>query len=87
MKGIEGLPLKYIVLLLVAALVIGVVITVVTTFTGTAMKGSEGVTSTLETGLETYNQDTCISVGGNWDASNTTCCNDAEYNVTSGFCG
>ena len=73
MKGIEGLALKYIVIILVAALVIGVVFSVVTTFTNMAGGGAAGLNSTLSAGMEKQTNMTCMQFGCTWEAATQTC--------------
>jgi hypothetical protein len=73
MKGIEGLALKYIVIILVAALVIGVAFSVVTTFTGMAAGGASGLNSTLSAGLEKQTNMTCELFGCTWESATQTC--------------
>lgn len=73
MKGIEGLALKYIVIILVAALVIGVAFSVVTTFTGMAAGGAAGLNSTLTAGLEKQTNMTCVQFGCVWNSGTQTC--------------
>jgi hypothetical protein len=52
MKGIEGLPLKYIIMLLVATLIIAALLQVTDMFSATAMAGTEQANQTLSTILE-----------------------------------
>lgn len=73
MKGIEGLALKYIVIILVAALVIGVAFSVATTFTGMAAGGALGLNSTLSAGLEKQTNLTCVNFGCVWNSGTQTC--------------
>lgn len=75
MKGIEGLALKYIVIILVAALVIGVAFSVVSSFTGLASGGAAGLNSTLSAGLGKQNAATCVQFGCSWNSvyNNCTC--------------
>jgi len=73
MKGIEGLALKYSVLILVAALVIGVAFSVVTTFTSMAAGGASGLTSALSAGMEKQTNLTCMQFGCVWDGVTDTC--------------
>ncbi|GEM_PF-3828999 len=73
MKGIEGLALKYIVIILVAALVIGVAFSVATTFTGMAAGGAAGLNSTLSAGLEKQTNLTCVQFGCAWETATQTC--------------
>ena len=48
MKGLEGLPLKYILIVLIAALIIAAVVTVVTGWTESLEEQSEKTTETVE---------------------------------------
>jgi len=50
MKGLEGLPLKYILIVLVAALIIAAIVTVVTGWTKTLEEQAEKTTGTMEEG-------------------------------------
>jgi hypothetical protein len=73
LKGVEGLPLKYIAVILVAALVIGVVVSVITTFTGTATTGAGQLNQTVNAGLTAKNMQTCENLGCTWNTTNSTC--------------
>jgi len=46
-KGIEGLPLKYVVIILVAAIVIGIVLTMTSTLEGGITTSTEVLNNTL----------------------------------------
>jgi len=72
MKGIEGLPLKYLILILVAVIVIGVVLTIVNQFSSSAGAGAEQLGDTLDTQLDATTANTCESVAGCAWAENTT---------------
>jgi archaellin len=50
MKGLEGLPLKYILIVLVAALIIAAVVTVVTGWTQSLQEQSNKTTETMSEG-------------------------------------
>jgi hypothetical protein len=52
MKGVEGLPLKYIIMLLVAVIIIATLIHVTNMFSATAIAGTEQANQTLNTVLE-----------------------------------
>ena len=74
MKGIEGMALRYILIILIAALVIGTVYTVMSTFTGMVASSGSGLNSTLDAGLNRNNQLACESFGGcTWNSENQTC--------------
>ncbi len=73
MKGIEGLALKYIVIILVAALVIGVAFSVATTFTGMAARGAFDLNQTLDTITSNQTGQTCEMMGCAWDAVARQC--------------
>jgi len=83
LKGIEGLPLKYIALIVVAALIIGVVFGIVNLFAGVAIEGAETTTSGLETGINEYNLANCRTFNstGNlvWNTTSNICCNNDEW--------
>jgi len=67
--------LKYVVIVLVAALVIGAVVAITTTFTQSATSGSQKINQTLSTGLTQSAKTTCQSMGCTWNAvaQNCTC--------------
>ena len=46
-KGIEGLPLKYVVIILVAAIVIGIVLTMTSTLEGGIVTSTEVLNNTM----------------------------------------
>lgn len=73
MKGIEGLALKYILLIVVAALVIGTAFAIVTTFAGTASSSARGLNQTLSVGQNQTNANACISLGCKWDGATQAC--------------
>ncbi|MBU5557724.1 MAG: hypothetical protein QW751_01070 [Candidatus Aenigmatarchaeota archaeon] len=75
MKGIEALPLKYIVLVLVAAIIIAAVLAVVTGWTGTAQTGAEKLTGATGLGLNKSACDTLNSTGINCMWNGTYCVN------------
>lgn len=74
MKGIEGLPLKYLILILVATIVIGVVLTVVNQFTGTAQVGASQLGDTLGKQLNATTKDVCEGIGNcTWNSDTNEC--------------
>lgn len=73
MKGIEGLALQYIVLIVVAAIVIGAVFTIITTFTSTAGSQAKTLNQTVSTGFNNQTQKTCISLGCTWNTTTNAC--------------
>ena len=76
MKGIEGLALKYILLIVVAALVIGTAFAIITTFTNQASTSTRGLNQTLSAGQNSTNANACVNLGCKWDGPTQTCkCN------------
>ena len=73
MKGIEGLPLKYLILILVGVIVIGVALTMVGNFSSSVIGGSEDLTGTLNETLGYKNQQICESIGCTWNTTSTAC--------------
>jgi len=69
----EGLPLKYIVIVLVAALVISAVVAVTTGFIGTVQTGAGQLNQTFGAGLSKSAQESCAAFGCTWNATNQTC--------------
>ncbi|MEM7813417.1 MAG: hypothetical protein QW548_00780 [Candidatus Aenigmatarchaeota archaeon] len=69
----EGLPLKYIVIVLVAALVIGAVVAITTGFIGTAQSGASQLNQTFGAGVSKSAQQACEALGCMWNATNQTC--------------
>ena len=63
MKGLEGLPLKYILIVLVAALIIAAVVAVVTGWTDLLETQGKGVTDTMSEGASKQLCDTRESTG------------------------
>ncbi len=74
MKGIEGLALKYILIIVVAAIIIGAAFGIISTFTDTAKTSASGLNQSLSVGLNKTNYQACINLGCNWTASNTCKC-------------
>ena len=74
MKGIEGLALQYIVVIVVAALVIGAIFTIVTTFTNTASSSSKTLNQTLSAGFNQQTEKTCVSFSGCQWLNNSCVC-------------
>lgn len=77
MKGVEGLALRYVLIILVAALVIGTVFTVVQTFTGMAASTGLSLVETTSTGFDQMSETACESFGTNcqWtDVNGTNTC-------------
>ena len=76
MKGIEGLALKYILLIVVAALVIGTAFAIVTTFTSQASISGNKLNQTISGGLDKTNEAACHNIGCTWtNATHTCACN------------
>ena len=73
MKGIEGLALQYIVLIVVAAIIIGAVFAIITTFTTTAGSQAKTLNQTVSTGFQNQTEKTCISFGCTWNATVNEC--------------
>lgn len=74
MKGIEGMALRYILIIVIAALVIGTVYSVMSTFTGMVASSGSGLNSTLDAALNRNNQLACESISGcTWDTDNNVC--------------
>jgi hypothetical protein len=73
MKGIEGMALKYVVVLLVAALVIGVVYSVMVGFTGMIVQNSDKLTSVTNSGMEKSMNTTCTTFGCVWNGTDCRC--------------
>jgi len=74
MKGIEGLPLKYLILILVGVVVIGMVLTVVNQFASTAHTGADQLGDTLGKQLNQTTKNACESVAGcNWNTTESEC--------------
>jgi hypothetical protein len=74
MKGIEGLPLKYLILILVAVIVIGVVLTVVNQFSNTAITGADQLDNILGEQLNTTTKNTCEAIAGcTWNETVCSC--------------
>lgn len=89
MIGLEGLPLKYILIVLVAALIIAAVVAVVTGWTGTLTRQSSQTTGTLEEGTSKQLCDmrestgTCIAGTTSYDNSTGKwVCTRASDNTT-----
>jgi len=76
MKGLEGLPLKYILIVLVAALIIAAVVAVVQGWTGLLTTQSEKTTGTMEEGTSKQLCDTRESTGTCYTGS-------TQFNQTS----
>jgi len=74
MKGLEGLPLKYILIVLVAALIIAAVVAVVQGWTDILKVQGEKTTGAMEEGTDKKLCDLKISTG--------TCTGVAEFNKT-----
>ena len=68
----EGLPLKYIAIVLVAAIVIVAVYSVASTFTGQLGQGGGQLTNVVGGGINATAQDTCVKTGGEWFLSEIT---------------
>ena len=73
MKGIEGLALKYVLVILVAALVIGVAYTVISSFTDIVEGQGDQLSGMLTTGFKSVNNKTCESFGCNWNDTTGLC--------------
>ena len=73
MKGIEGLALKYVLVILVAALVIGVAYTVVSSFTDIVEGQGTQLSGMVTTGFNTVNNKTCQSFGCTWNDTIDVC--------------
>jgi len=84
MKGVEGLPLKYIAIVLVAAIVIAAVYSIVTNFTSTASTNAQRFQNTSTGVLDAASSDLCYK-GCATDTKNITA-KTWEFNVTSGLC-
>ncbi len=78
MKGIEGLPLKYIAIVLVAAIVITAVYSVVTTFTQTAGDQTDKLGKTTEGAFKKASLDLCNQACGG--------ATKATYDAATGDC-
>ena len=73
MKGVESLALRYVLIILVAALVIGTVFSVMTEITGMAASGTDTVVSLTRAGLEVRGNETCTSFGCDWNSTTQLC--------------
>ena len=74
MKGIEGLALQYIVLIVVAAIIIGAVFAIVTTFTSTAGSQATSLNKTVSSGFNSSSVRACESISGcKWNATIGEC--------------
>ncbi len=73
MKGIEGMALQYIVLIVVAAIVVGAVFTIITTFTNTAGSQAKTLNQTVSTGFNASTAKACTGFGGTWNSTTNTC--------------
>lgn len=51
MKGIESMPLRYIVIVLVAAIVIGAIVSFTTTMTNSALSGAATINTSISMAL------------------------------------
>ncbi len=67
MKGIEGLALKYILIIVVAAIIIGAAFGIIATFTDTAKSSAKSLNQTLAGGMNRTNVQACTSLGCSWD--------------------
>ncbi len=67
MKGVEGLPLKYIAIVLVAAIVIAAVYSIVTNFTSSAQQNTERFNKTASGALNVSNAKLCSQACGGDD--------------------
>ena len=83
MKGVEGLPLKYIALIVVAALVIGVVFGIVNMFASTATGTASDTLETMDAVSGANNMNSCLIGGGGWDNTTSTCCITTNWNGTN----
>ena len=73
MKGIEGLALRYVLIILVAALVIGVAYTVVSTFTDIVTEQGGTLAGMTVKGFSKVNNQTCASFGCTWNETTKEC--------------
>ncbi len=69
----EGLPLKYIATVLVAAMVIAAVYAVVSEWVDISVRGGNGLVNTTGGGIDTQNKKLCESQGGIWDGATKSC--------------
>ncbi len=63
MKGVEGLPLKYIAIVLVAAIVIAAVYSIVTSFTDSASTQTDKLGKTTSGVFKVASEDLCKKAG------------------------
>ncbi len=84
MKGVEGLPLKYIAIVLVAAIVIAAVYSIVSNFTSTASTNAQKFQNTSTGVLDAASADLCYS-GCATNTANLTA-KAWEFNTTTALC-
>ncbi|MBI4015591.1 MAG: hypothetical protein HY362_02650 [Candidatus Aenigmarchaeota archaeon] len=75
----EGLPLKYIAIVLVAAIVIVAVYSVASTFTGQASQGGSQLSNVVGGGVNATGQDACAKLGGEWFMAKAPSPNVGKY--------
>jgi hypothetical protein len=74
MKGIEGLALKYVLIILVAALVIGTAVSIMTEFTSQVTASGGQLLGTTTTGFNKTNEKVCTSFDGCiWNSTTQLC--------------